>query len=301
MPSFWKHVNAVLKEADIIIEVLDARSIEETRNVEIERKVKKVGKKLLFVANKCDLVNIKELQTKIKHLKPVVFISSHDHLGTTILKKKILELSRGEGVTVGIVGYPNVGKSSLINALAGKGKARTSSESGFTKGLQKIRVDRRILLLDTPGVFPEKEKDIVKHGKTGAVDYSKLKDPEVAALHLLQEKQELLSKHYNLTQKDPDEMLEELAQKFNKLRKGGYSDLEATARFLLKEWQTGKIVENPTPIKEIDEEKPMFRVRSRLNPKKRSQKTNSTTPKAKPLNTSKNSKKARHKKPVFKR
>jgi len=241
MPSFWKHVNTVLREADIIIEVLDARLIEETRNEEIEYKIEKSKKRILYVINKCDLVEAKKLKGIKKNLKPSVFISSKDHLGTTILKKKILELSRGEKVTVGVLGYPNVGKSSLINALAGKRAARTSSESGFTKGLQKIRVDNKILLLDTPGVFPHKEKDAVKHGKTGSVDYTKIKDPEMVAMQLIEDEKELIKKHYGVTEDEPETILEEIALKFRKMQKGGMPDMEAAGRFLLKEWQTGKI------------------------------------------------------------
>ena len=66
MPSFWKHVNKVIKEADIIIEVLDARMVEETRNFEVEDKVKKEEKILLYVFNKCDLASKEKLKT-IKH------------------------------------------------------------------------------------------------------------------------------------------------------------------------------------------------------------------------------------------
>ena len=76
MPTFWKHVNEVLREADIIIEVLDARFIDETRNREIEYKVRSSGKRILYVMNKCDLVNIEELKEKSKELQPSVFISS---------------------------------------------------------------------------------------------------------------------------------------------------------------------------------------------------------------------------------
>ena len=190
MPTFWKHVNEVLREADIIIEVLDARFIDETRNREIEYKVRSSGKKILYVMNKCDLVNIEELKEKSKELQPSVFISSKEKLGTTILKKKILELSHGERVTVGVLGYPNVGKSSLINALSGRGAARTSSESGFTKGLQKVRVDSKILLIDTPGVFPKEEKDIAKFGKTSAISSGKIKDPEYVAMRIIEEEKE---------------------------------------------------------------------------------------------------------------
>lgn len=241
MPSFWKHVNKVIKEAEIIIEVLDARMVEETRNVELEDKVQKERKIILYVFNKCDLVSENKLKTIKNKLKPSVFISSKDKLGTTILKKKILELSKGKSTTVGIVGYPNVGKSSLINALSGKGAAKTSSESGYTKGFQKIRVDPRILLLDTPGVLPNKEKDQAKHAKTGALSYGKIKDVETAALKLIEDESEMIKQHYKIDGEDEEEVLEQIAFKFKKLSAGGKANLEVAARMLLKDWQTGKI------------------------------------------------------------
>ena len=242
MPSFWRHVKKVLDESQMIIEVLDARLIEETRNSEIELKIKHSGKKILYVVTKCDLVDVKKLRAQMKHLKPSVFISSKDHFGTTLLKKKILELSRGENTVVGVVGYPNVGKSSLINALAGRAKTRTSSESGHTKGMQKIRVDNKIVVLDTPGVYPFKEKDLAKHAKIGSIDYAKIKDPELAALKLIDDEKILIKKHYSLEKDDPEEILEEIGLKYKRIGKGGKVNLENAARFVLKEWQTGKIV-----------------------------------------------------------
>ncbi len=242
MPSFWKHVNGVLQEAEIIIEVLDARMVEETRNIELENKVERLNRRILYVFNKCDLVNKKSLEKLKTGLKPSVFISSKDKLGTTILKKKILEMSRGNSVTVGIVGYPNVGKSSLINALSGKGSARTSSESGYTKGMQKIRVDSKILVLDTPGVLPHKEKDVLKHSKTGSLSYEKIKDPETAALDLILERKDVIEKYYCVYGDDEDEILEKIAIKLRKLRAGGIPNLDGAARALLKDWQTGKII-----------------------------------------------------------
>ncbi len=243
MPSFWRHVNQVLDQADIIIEVLDSRMIQESRNEEIEQKIRTKNKRILYVFTKCDLVDIADLEVIKRVLKPSVFISSTEKLGTTILKKKILEMSRGEKVIVGVVGYPNVGKSSLINALAGRGAARTSAESGFTKGMQRIRVDSKIMLIDTPGVFPHKEKDEFKHAKIGAVDYGKMKDPETAALRLIEEKKSLILAQYDLTGEDSEEILASFAYKFKKIAKGGKPDIDGAARLLLKKWQSGKLRE----------------------------------------------------------
>jgi len=240
MPSFWKHVNKVLQEADIIIEVLDARMISETRNSELESKIRRLGKIIIYAINKCDLADQKELEKVKRILKPSVFISSKEHLGTTMLKKKILELSRGEKVIVGVVGYPNVGKSSLINALAGRGAARTSAESGYTKGFQKIKVDNKILLLDTPGVFPRNENDTIKYGKIGAIDYAQIKEPEIAALTLIEENKEWVMEHYQVSGEDSEEILEQIGRKLKKLGRKGEVDLEATSRLILKKWQMGK-------------------------------------------------------------
>jgi ribosome biogenesis GTPase A len=241
MPSYWRHVNKVLDEAQIIIEVLDARQVNETRNIEIETKIRHKKKILLYVITKCDLVDIKQLRSKIKQLRPAVFISAKDHLGTTILKKKILQLSKGKSTIVGAVGYPNVGKSSLINALSGKGAAKTSSQSGYTKGMQKVKVDNKILILDTPGVFPHKEKDAEKHAKIGAIDYSTIKDPELAALRLIEQEKELIKQYYDVKDDDPEKILEAVGKLRKRLQKGGVIDLESAARLVLKDWQTGKI------------------------------------------------------------
>ncbi len=243
MASFWVHVNALLRAADIIIEVLDARYIQESRNQEIEGKVWGLRKQLLYAINKCDLVPIEKIEAETKALRPSVFVSSRDHLGTTILKKKIMELAKGKEVIVGIVGYPNVGKSSLVNALAGRGAARISPQSGFTKGLQKVRVGTKILLLDTPGVFPP-QQDVLIKAKMGAVDAGKVKDPEIVVMRLIEEKKEIIRRYYDLNrveEDDSEDILEQIANKKRLFLKGKIPNTEAAARKILQEWQAGKI------------------------------------------------------------
>ncbi|MBT4174157.1 GTPase RsgA [archaeon] len=237
MKPFWPAVNKVIKYSNIIIEVLDARFPELTRNQEIEDKIKR--KKLILVLNKCDLVDKKEVEAWAKEHN-ALFVSATKRLGTTMLKRKIISLSKGK-TTVGVLGYPNTGKSSIINVLAGRRAAKTSPQSGYTKGRQLIRMSPNIYLFDTPGVLPYKEKDELKHSLTSTKDFTKVKDPETVAFELIKLKKTTIQKFYKLESDDPEELLEELGQKLGKLKKGGKVNFDATARIILKDWQRGKI------------------------------------------------------------
>lgn len=251
--NFWNIVNKVIKEADIILLLLDSRLIEETRNSEVESKVKKANKPLIYVLTKCDLVDKKTL-SKIK-LKPSVFVSSKDHLGTSILRDRILiegnkKYKGKDAFYVGVLGYPNVGKSSLINAMKGKKAAPSSSVSGLTKGIQKVRADNRIVFLDTPGVLPYREKNDSKHAFIGTIDFNKVKNPDIVVMELMEKYPGRIERHYGIIEPqfgveipaDLEESLEKIAKKRNLLIKGNKPDIERTAKMILKDWQTGKIL-----------------------------------------------------------
>ncbi|MFH1510228.1 MAG: GTPase, partial [Candidatus Woesearchaeota archaeon] len=153
MKKYSQIVQGVLEKADIILIVLDARRPEASSNQDIVRRIGELGKKHIFVINKVDLLT-REEQVRLD-IPNSVEVCAQKHIGTIRLYRKIMELAKGEKSIVGVVGYPNTGKSTLINALKGRHSAPTSSVSGYTKGVQKIAVSDKLMLIDTPGVIEE--------------------------------------------------------------------------------------------------------------------------------------------------
>lgn len=243
-PNYWHIVNKVIENSDVVLEVLDARLIDETRNIEIEKRIKDSNKKLIHVVNKIDLINPNafEFREKLKELTHPVFVASKKKLGTTILKKRILEVARKNSIVAGVVGYPNTGKSSVINAISGRKSARTSPTSGFTKGLQKIRAGERIMLLDTPGVIPFEDNDIIRHALIGSKNPESMKEPDYVAMKLIQILHGLVEEHYKIEKNDDIEVvLENIAKKMHRFKKGGAPDIDSASKTIIMEWQRGKI------------------------------------------------------------
>jgi len=241
-------VNNVISDSDVLLMVLDSRMAFETRNMEIENKVAASGKPLIYVLNKCDLID-KVTSEHYKRIIPnSVFISAKHHLGTTKLREKIMSTAARYNIEfskirVGVLGYPNVGKSSLINALKGRGAAKTSSISGFTKHIQKVRTSK-LILLDTPGVIPYKEKNMLKHNIIGTIDSNKAKDPDIVAANLMKAFPGFIEKFYKTrVNEDFDETLENIAVKCNMVTKGSKPDILRVSRMILKDWQDGKITD----------------------------------------------------------
>jgi ribosome biogenesis GTPase A len=153
-----------------------------------------------------------------------------------------------EKITVGIIGYPNTGKSSLINSLIGKSSAGVGSDAGFTKSIQKIKLSENIVLIDSPGIIPEREyssqdrEKISMHTKLGARSYSQVKEPEMVIANLMKDYSKTLEKFYKIDAKgDSEILLEELGRKKGFMKKGGEVNEDTAARLILKDWQSGKI------------------------------------------------------------
>lgn len=258
----------IIDISDIILEVLDARFIEQTRNKELENEIIKNGKKLIFILNKSDLINQKKSKENgFEKIYPYVFVSCVKRKGIKKLRdlikreaKKIdkpvskeikgnkIQKSSSDKVQVGIIGYPNTGKSSLINLLVGKASAGTGAEAGFTKGLQKIKLTPEIILIDSPGVIPSdiyseiKKEKLAQHTIVGGRSSSQVKNPEVIVAEIMKENRGVLEKYYKIRAKgDAEILIEKLGRQKNFLAKGGEINFDKTARLILKNWQEGKI------------------------------------------------------------
>jgi len=253
-PKFPKLLQETIKKSDIILEILDARFINETRNKEIEKEIKQNNKIQIFVINKSDLIDINKTKREIElnQIEPHIFISAKSKKSISKLREKIKILSKkirklGK-IQIGVIGYPNTGKSSIINVLIGKHSTKTSSQSGHTKGIQHLKLSQNIQIIDTPGVIPESEysttqkQKLQMHAKFSARDYSKVKDPELLVNYLMEDYHEKLEKFYKIqTNNNSETLIEKLGRKLNLLKKGDQVDTDRTARKILKDWQEGKI------------------------------------------------------------
>jgi ribosome biogenesis GTPase A len=251
---FPKVVKEMIETCDVILEVLDARFIDQTRNIALENLILEKNKKIVYVLNKCDLIDIRKIMEnyELDKLNPHVFVSSKDRVGRKKLIERIkIEVKRlklTQRARVGVIGYPNTGKSSIINFLTARSSARTAAESGFTKGIQRIRLTPNIHILDTPGVIPDNEdssrisKDLTKHTMISVRTYDKVKNPDFVIHGLMQEYPGLLEKYYSVEANgDSEALLEVLGRKKHWMTKGDIVDLDKTARFILRDWQEGKI------------------------------------------------------------
>ena len=247
--GYWGVVKMVVKKADIIVCVLDARMPEFSRNKALESTVHKLGKKLVYVFNKIDLVSPEFLEGLRRDYSEYYFVSGIKNIGLKKLKTDLLIIGKRMGlkeVRVGIVGYPNVGKSAIINALAHGRRAAISPVAGTTRGFQLVKAGS-LLVVDSPGVIPLDEKE-VKLGILGAKDPEKLKSREKVAMEIIkifvETNKKALEEHYDVDLNligDPYEIIQIIGKIKGHLKKGGVVDENRTSIQIIRDWQKGKL------------------------------------------------------------
>lgn len=150
----------LIHRADVIVEVVDARDIEGTR-LRLAEKLSGVSR-LLIMVNKIDLVD--EVQPPKRAIK--VSAKNRDEKERRRIIECILARCSTRPVKALLIGYPNVGKSSIINMLAGRKATKVSAVAGTTKDVQWVRINSALMVTDYRGVYPKKEKkeDLARKG-----------------------------------------------------------------------------------------------------------------------------------------
>ncbi|NPA38766.1 MAG: GTPase RsgA [Candidatus Nanohaloarchaeota archaeon] len=238
----------VLSDADVVFEVVDARIPNETRNKVIEDLAKERNKELYIIVNKIDLVPkefLKEIKENLTKDYPLILFSAHKRLGLKELNRIIKELAkRNKLIKIGVLGYPNVGKSSIINTLKKKKVATTSPKPGMTRGQQLVKLDRNVYLIDTPGIITLEYQDDL--ALKGSYLPEKLEQPIETAIKLLDK---IIEKHpksikelYKIEpSEDSYQTLIKIGEKLNYKISGGEIDLDRTAKKLLWDWIKGNL------------------------------------------------------------
>ena len=261
-----------IKLIDLIIELTDARVPQSSRNPDIDELGR--NKARLILLNKSDLAEDRKSDEWLEYFKgqgySAVKVNSKKGGGIKSIQNVIQEACRekierdrkrgilNRPVRAMVVGIPNVGKSTFINALAGKACAKTGNKPGVTKGKQWIRLNKNVELLDTPGIlWPKFEDQAVglKLAFIGSIKDEILQTEELAAeliKYLGSAYPGVVESKYEIEpDKDPYGCLRGIAESRHCLVRGSELDTEKAAAILLDDFRNGRLgritLERPEP------------------------------------------------------
>ncbi|KXS17794.1 P-loop containing nucleoside triphosphate hydrolase protein [Gonapodya prolifera JEL478] len=272
--AYYREFRKVVEESDVVLEVLDARDPLGTRTRHIERAILDSGvrKRVVLVLNKIDLVPKEVVDKWLKYLRrdfpTIAFKSSvqqqRNNLARTgkgaapgsgsgsadtllqLLKNYSRNSTIRSAITVGVIGFPNVGKSSIINSLKRARVVAAGATPGVTKTTQFIQLDKTVRMVDSPGIVFGKAKDDSDDAEVllrNCVKVELVEDP-VAPVELIVSRcrPDTLRHIYDIPDfVDARDFLVQLARKTGRLRKGGIPDVENAARTVLRDWNGGRI------------------------------------------------------------
>ena len=250
-------VKEIMPEMDIVIEVIDARIPYSSENPMVA--ALRGQKPVIKILNKADLADPERTQIWLDHLEAqngVKAIAFDDNKADDV--HKIVELCKrlmpnkvesGRQIKAMIMGIPNVGKSTLINTLAGRSVAKTGNEPAVTKSQQLIKLDDGIMLYDTPGMLwpkVENEHSGYRLAATGGIRDTAFDFADVAsytAEYLITDYPELLKSRYKIEElpKTDWEFFEVAGHNRGLLKKGGVVDTYRMSEILINELRSGTL------------------------------------------------------------
>ncbi|KAG0448197.1 hypothetical protein HPP92_027941 [Vanilla planifolia] len=262
----WGELYKVVDSSDVVVQVLDARDPLGTRCRHLEKHLKENCKKhMVLLLNKCDLIPAWATKGWLRVLsKQYPTLAFHASINKSFGKGSLLSVLRQfarlksdkQAISVGFVGYPNVGKSSVINTLRTKNVCKVAPIPGETKVWQYITLTKRIFLIDCPGVVyhnNDSETDVVLKG---VVRVENLEDASEHIGEVLKRvKKEHLQRAYKIMEwVDDEDFLFKLCKLSGKLLKGGEPDVNTAAKMVLQDWQRGRIPFFVPPPQQQEEE-----------------------------------------------
>ena len=266
MTKTKRQIQSSLKLVDAVAEIIDARIPVSSRNPDLAKLVQ--NKPRVILLNKCDMANQTATKMWIDYFKKqnLVAIPVDCKSGrgldkfapavNTVMSHKIARLKEkgmvNPTIRIMIVGIPNVGKSSFINKMVKKNRAKVEDRPGVTIGNQWYTIAKNLEMLDTPGVLWPKfdDKTVGEHlAFTGAVK-DQILDIELLAVRLLDFIKELKTADFitrfkleneDIENIDSYELLKMIGKKRGMLVSGGEIDTERAAIMLLDEFRSAKL------------------------------------------------------------
>lgn len=264
MAKAKRNIRNDLQLVELVIEILDARCPESSRNPDIDSFAR--DKARIMLLNKADLADPVQNRAFSEAFRRRGFYSMEiDARERAGLKKlnplieracaPIIERNQKRGILTPVIramvlGIPNAGKSTFINSYVGKAMARTGNRPGVTRGNQWIKVNRRLQLLDTPGItWPKFEREIVglNLALIGSVNDEILNLSELVFYllkYLIRYYPNSLPERYGeglMSVREALPVFSEIARKRGCLKKGGEADYERTARIILEDFRSGRL------------------------------------------------------------
>ncbi|KAM4651933.1 guanine nucleotide-binding protein-like 3 [Discoglossus pictus] len=281
---FCREVNKVIEASDVVLEVLDARDPLGSRCLQAEEAVLQCPtKKLILVLNKIDLVpkqNVEKWLQLLKNELPTIAFKCSTQVQEKNrqeqqmrVKPGCIDVTRGTvclggdallrilhrlcpsgdvGIKVGLIGFSNVGKSSLINSLKQVRVCNVAAQGGTTRVMQEVNVDAQVKMIDSPGLVVSPDNPVI--ALTLRSPFESTDDDILKAVNniLKHSNNQQVMLQYNIADfRNPLEFLTLLAQKRGMLKKGGVPDIDGAAKLVLSDWMGARLSYHTTAPKSL--------------------------------------------------